>query len=100
MPLPTNGLEIPIIKLTVESMRTAIMHALDPELLSQQLEAATTKVLTEMNFEDKIRNTMYEILDEILQTGSCRETIEVYLSEHLDEVVERLMSEPDKKIIT
>ena len=75
-----TGLEIPIVKLTVEHMENAILMALDQTKLSQQLEFAAKKALAEIDFGKMIQNKIYSLAEEVLQEDEMTEPIREWLS--------------------
>ena len=90
-----DGLQIPIIKLTVDFMQTAILKALDPVQLSQQLEEATKKALAEIDFEKMIQSEIIRITENLLEDSDLMEPIRDNISESLDKAIKTLL--PDKE---
>ena len=88
-----NDTEIPIVKLTVDNMRHSILQALDPDLLSQQLEKACTKALMEINFEARIKCHISGLLEEVLESDEICEPIREYLGEQLQKATEKILAE-------
>jgi len=95
--MPVSGLEIPIIKLTVDHMKTSIMQAINPEQLSQQLEAATKQALAEIDFKKMIQNEIIHIAQEMLQDGNLMEPIRENISESLDKAINNLLVDAAEK---
>lgn len=92
-----NGLQIPIIKLTVDYMQTAILQALAPEQLSQQLEAAAKQALAEIDFKRMIQREIINITEMMIQDTDLMEPIKDRISESLDKAVNSLLKEaPDE----
>ena len=88
-----DGTEIPIVKLTIDHMRHSILQALDPDLLSQQLEKSCRKALMEINFEKTIKFYVQALLDDVLQSDEICEPIREYLGEQLQKATEKILAE-------
>lgn len=88
-----DGLNIPIIKLTVDYMQTAILQALDPTQLSQQLEEATKQALSEINFKKMIQNEIIRITEGLLEDGDLMEPIRENIAESLNKAINNLLKE-------
>ena len=88
-----ENMEIPIVKLTVDNMQHSILQALDPDLLSQQLEKACRKALVEIDFEAKIKFHIQELLDDVLQSDGICEPIREYLGAQLQKATEKILAE-------
>jgi len=91
MPLPTSGLEIPIVKLTVDHMQTVIMQALSPEVLAQQLDAACKKALCEINFEQIISDTVIRLADIAVNSDAVCEPLREYLDTGLQTALAKIL---------
>lgn len=89
----TTGLDIPIIKLTVQWMEKAILHALDPEILSKQLHEATTKALAECDFENMAKIAIERIAEEVYCSDSITEPIRECFEEILSKKVGGLLEQ-------
>ena len=92
-----DGLHIPIVKLTVDYMQTAILQALDPIQLSQQLEVATKQALSEIDFKKMIQSEIIHIAQEMLRDGSLMEPIKENISESLDKAINNLLTDKEQK---
>jgi len=91
-----DGLQIPIVKLTVDFMQTAILHAIEPELLSQQLKKATDEALARIDFTAMIRNEITNLTVQMLKDSNLMLPIKEKIYGILEKSIEE-MTNPEQE---
>jgi hypothetical protein len=86
-----DGSQIPIIRLTVDNMRYAILQALNPELLSEQLRIATENALKQMDFTRMIHNEIYHIAEEVLKDEDLIEPVRDFIYTQLQFTINKVI---------
>jgi len=87
----SNGLQIPIVKLTVDFMQTAILQALDPGVLADQLKDSTKKALVELDFNAVAKNLIIRLVDEAFESDAVKEPIREWLRNKMAVEIKELL---------
>ena len=92
-----TGMDIPIIKLSVDHMRHAILMALDQDRLSAQLQEAAKRALLSIDFEKMVRTTVIDLAHEMLDDHSFMEPVHDWLEKNLMTGVESIIPPEEKE---
>jgi len=92
-----SDLDIPIVKLTIDHMKTSILHALDPEILSRQLERSVNTALCKINFLAIVKETIESLIREVFSEGDLMQDIREVIYKTAKEAINKTLKVKEKK---